>query len=323
MIISAYVYEPGFAGLRPGDADRLTHINIAFALVKEGKASVAHWKDQDAIRDFVKNKGHLKMILSVGGWGAGGFSPAVATPEARETLAESLIAIADDYGFDGIDMDWEYPCDDTAGIEASPLDKPNFTAFMQLLRQKLGPDKILSMAAGGTEKCAQNLQLPQLMEVMDFINLMTYDMCPWDSVNHHTALFTSEVGNSSCHDIAALYEQAGVPRDRITIGAGFYARIYKDVDGIGKVANEIPGFIAGGYAGIFDKVAQDDIKYDEKAEAPYVYDAKSREFITFDNPRSLAAKMEYVRKTGLAGVMFWEYYCDDENSILLKALTGV
>ncbi|MCL1786856.1 MAG: glycoside hydrolase family 18 protein [Defluviitaleaceae bacterium] len=322
MIISAYVSEGAFKGLRPGDANRLTHINIAFAVVRDGRGSVRHWKNSEAIRNFIRDKGHLKMILSVGGWGAGGFSPAVATPQSREIFAQSLMDIVNDYGFDGIDMDWEYPCDDVAGIEASPDDKVNYTLFMELMREKLGPDKILSMAAGGMQSAVDNLELDKLMKVMNFINLMTYDMCPWDKVGYHTALFPSSAGSPSSDKVVAMYEEAGVPRDRLVLGCGFYGRVYKDVDGLGAPTTTGPTFLGGGYPRIKEKIAKAGLQYDEAAEAPYVYDAETREFITFDNPRSLAAKMQYAKETGMGGVMFWEYTHDDEECSMLKALAG-
>ena len=322
MITGAYIYEPQFAGLKEGDAQRLTHIFLAFALVKGGRGSVEHWQNSDAIRALVLNKGHIKMILSVGGWGAGGFSPAVATAEGRELLAQTLVDISVDYGLDGIDMDWEYPCDDMAGIEASPNDKVNFTLFMQLLRQKLGPDKMLSMAAGGMQSCADNLEIDKLMKVMDFINLMTYDMCSWEKVSYHTALLPTELGHMSAHDVAKIYEDAGVPREKLVMGAGFYARVYRDTDGLNSKVTTVPDHLPDGYRGALKFVEECGCQYDEKAETAYVYNAKTREFINFDNPRSLAAKVDYIKSTGMSGIMFWEYSHDDKDSSLLKAIAA-
>jgi chitinase len=64
------------------------------------------------------------------------------------------------------------------------------------------------------------------------------------------------------------------------------------------------------------------LSYDEKAEAPYAYNTKEKTFITFDNPRSLKAKHGFVKNKGLAGLMFWEYSCDDEQSTLLRSFKG-
>jgi chitinase len=324
MIIAAYVYpgENGFTGLRPGDAERLTHVNMAFALVKDGKGSVDHWHKPESIKEFIKNKGHLKVVLSVGGWGAGGFSPAVATAEGRELLAQTLVDISNDFGFDGIDLDWEYPCNNMAGIEASPDDKENYTLWVQLIREKLGPDKILSMAAGGMQSCVDSLELEKLEKEMDFINLMTYDMCPWNKTGYHTALFPSEAGSPSTSHVADIYVKGGFPHGRLVIGSAFYGRLYKDADGLNMPITTPPTGLGGGYTRVKERIAKAGLQYDEVAEAPYVYDAEAREFITFDNPRSIEAKVKFVKETGLGGIMFWSYAGDDEDSTLLKAMAG-
>jgi len=320
MITAAYVFMDRFDGLRQGDEDRLTHVNFSFAVLKDGRGSVDHWPNGDIVRKFIKNKNHIKAVLSVGGWGADGFSPAVSTPEGRELLAQSLVDIVNDYGFDGVDMDWEYPCDDMAGIEASLDDKPNFTLLIQLLRDKLGKGKIVSMAVGAMQRCVDNLEIPKLVELIDFINVMTYDMCPWDHVSYHTSLYPSDVTkNPNCHTAIGLYEAAGVPRNKLVLGAAFYARLYQDVDGLDAPTATGPTFFDGSsYAKILEKVGG--VEYDEKAEAPYIYNAKERTFLTFDNPRSLKAKVAYVKSTGLAGIMFWEYNGDTMDSTLLKAI---
>jgi chitinase len=324
MILSAYINANGFTGLRPGDAKRLTHVNFSFALVRDGKASVAHWKNPETIRAFVKERGHIKALLSMGGWGAGGFSPAVATAESREIFAQSYADIINDYGFDGGDLDWEYPGVEAGGIEQSPDDTQNFTLFMQLLRDKLGPDKLLTMAAGASESCVKGLEIDKLVNIMDFINIMTYDMCPQDSVGHHTALYPSKIAAPRCADSALkLFHDAGVPWNQLTLGGAFYARVYKDTDGLGSAAAEFPPGFAGGYPGIIKKAHEaGGMLFDDDAKAPYIYDKTERAFYTFDDERSLRAKRAYALEKGLKGCMFWEYSCDGPDSPLLKAFAG-
>jgi chitinase len=336
MIIAAYMGEGRFKGLRNDDAQKLTHVNFAFARVKDGKASIEHWKNSENVCKFIREKGNIKVVLSIGGWGAGGFSPAVATAERLEIFSQSLVDIVNDYGFDGVDLDWEYPCSGTAGIEYSVDDKPNFTAWVALLREKLGKDKIVSMAAGASESCANDLEIDKLVGLMDFFNIMTYDMAGWslsrgepsplrgsvEYTSHHTSLYESEISHSMYGDKAMrLYEAAGIPREKLILGAAFYSRIFKNVDGINCQSDgEVPGF-SGGYPDTLAKVEEaGGLLYDEKAEAPYAYNAKERTFITFDNERSLKAKHKYAKSQGLGGVMFWEYSCDDENSSLVSAL---
>ena len=315
MVVAAYVSQGSFNGLREGDNARLTHINIAFALIKDGRASVDHWQNTAPIKELLHQRGKLKIVLSVGGWGAGGFSPAVATAEGRELLAQSLMDIVDDYGFDGIDMDWEYPCSNAANIEASENDKQNYTLLMQLLRQKLGTGRLLTMACGATQKCASDLEIKALVPLLDYFNLMTYDMCPWDKVGHHADLATGI-------QVAKTFVDAGVPMDKLVLGAAFYARVYEGVSGLGA---PLSGpleyrFLRGGYAATAKRAASVGESFDPIAKAPYIYDASTCEFITYDNPKSLVAKVQHIKASGMAGIMFWEYSYDDAESSLLKAI---
>jgi len=334
MIVSAYIAGIGgrFTGLRPGDYERLTHVNFAFARVKSGKASVDHWFDTESadakVRELMQNKGHLKVLLSIGGWGAGGFSPACETAEGRKILSESFIKIVNDYGFDGVDLDWEYPAIGWSGIEAKPEDVQNYTSWVEMLREMLGPDMLITMACGGARECVDNLELNKLVPIMDMFNLMTYDLCNHDRTSHHTSLFPSDLCKTkNAHDVVDLYIQAGVPKEKITIGSGFYARVYRDVDGMDMPTTENSGPHPGWSSGYkqnseFAEKTATGLQYDKKAEAAWAYNAETRELYTFDNERSVRAKRNYCINNGLAGVMFWEYNCDDDTSPLLKALTG-
>ena len=81
-IRAAYVYAPYLAHVTEDDLKILTHINIAFGLVKDGRVSVDHNRQHfAAIENIRKMKPEVKIVLSVGGWGAGGFSEAASTDE--------------------------------------------------------------------------------------------------------------------------------------------------------------------------------------------------------------------------------------------------
>lgn len=323
MIVSAYIGESNFDKLRLNDEKRLTHANFAFAVVKHGEASVEHWKNAENVRHFLKNKGDIKALLSIGGWGAGGFSPACATKEGREKLSISLIDIMQDYGFDGIDLDWEYPADDMAGIEAHSDDKKNYTAWVALLREKIGNNKLLTMAAGAMQRCVDNLEIAKLVDLMDIFNIMTYDLCNWSKTSHHTSLYPSDICKTMYGQKAIeMYHKAGIPKQKLTLGAAFYGRVYIDTDGMDKPTDGTPPNFTGGYADTLRFIKEaGGYTYDKKAEAAYAYNANKRQLVTFDNPRSLVAKVNYIKKMGIAGIMFWEYNCDDLNSSLLAAIS--
>ena len=80
----------------------------------------------------------LKVIISVGGWEADGFSDAALTEASREKFAESALALLRQHHADGIDLDWEYPGQGVAGIKFRAEDKENFTRLLKALRETAG-----------------------------------------------------------------------------------------------------------------------------------------------------------------------------------------
>ena len=179
------------------------------------------------------------------------------------------------------------------------------------------------MAAGAGTRCVNNLEIPKLVEYLDYFNIMTYDMASSERSSHHTSLYKSDKNSSICGDEAIrLYNAAGVPFEKLIIGAAFYARVYENVDGINcPYDGGFPPGFGKGYAGTQERVkTAGGVQYDEQAEAPYIYDANTRTFITFDNERSIRAKRAYAEKNGLAGLMFWEYASDGAESQLVNAM---
>lgn len=129
-ILAGYAVDGVLPEITPGDAARLTHLNVAFGHVKEDRITVAHLQNLGSIAQLKEYNPELQVILSVGGWSAGGFSEAASTAEGRRKFTESAVEILRNHPFDGIDLDWEYPCYSVAGIQSSPADKQNFTLLL-------------------------------------------------------------------------------------------------------------------------------------------------------------------------------------------------
>jgi chitinase len=179
-IKAGYVGDGSLKTVTKDDANRLTHINIAFGLVKNNAVTVDHLKNLDCIKTIREYNPDIKIILSIGGWGAGGFSTAVATEEGRDSFAVTAVAIASKYQLDGLDIDWEYPCSSAAGIDSSPDDKHNFTLLLKKIRENLdtikaydGSRPLLSIAAGAGSYFVRDTEIPEITQFLDFISIMT------------------------------------------------------------------------------------------------------------------------------------------------------
>jgi chitinase len=175
--------------------DRITHVYYAFAnidptslevVIGDSFAELTNTKDPETdyglpagnlyqlthFRDFGYNGPsykHLKIIISVGGWTwSENFSDAALTAESRWRFAESLKTFVETYDLDGADLNWEFPTGDSAncGEEDNvcrPEDPINFALLIMACRAKLGPDKVLSIAApAGAHSISQ--MMPPLVD---------------------------------------------------------------------------------------------------------------------------------------------------------------
>ena len=177
MLILGYVGDRGLPQVTEQDAKMLDGINIAFGKVADdftlGTWELKHNDCHEQIRQWNPD---IKIVLSVGGWTAGGFSLMSRTEEGRRKFAESCADYVAKTKLDGIDIDWEYPCSDSAGIDCDPSDKQNFTLLLQALRDALGPDKIVSIAAGAGAYFVRDTEMDKVAEICDYVQIMTYDM---------------------------------------------------------------------------------------------------------------------------------------------------
>ncbi|MDR0270447.1 glycosyl hydrolase family 18 protein [Paenibacillus sp.] len=320
---------------QPVDAAKLTHINYAFTHIKGNKIISIEEQNDEAnyayLQSLKSKNANLKILNSVGGWGADGFSDAALTAESRNTFADSIIEYVEKYDLDGIDLDWEYPTQDAGGIvKGRPEDKENFTLVLKLIREKLnvlGLEKNkyyeLTIAAGATQSYLKGAEISEVAKYVDNINLMTYDLAGgWmDNTDHHTNLFGRDLSVDSA---VKLYLSQGVPAERLVIGAAFYGHMWTDVKstdnhGLRQKAKgswETPSY--GTTITLYNKETGFDRYWDDVAKAPYLFNGNT--FLSYDDPESLSEKAKYVLDHKLGGAMFWEY-SQDNTGVLLTTLS--
>ena len=127
MIKAAYIYHHELKNTTADDVKMLDVINIAFAKCHDSAFCFEHEADLVHLARLRKANPSLRILISVGGWGAGGFSSMAKSEDTRKKFALSCLDAIKRYHLDGIDVDWEYPCLDWGGIDSSPDDRDNFT----------------------------------------------------------------------------------------------------------------------------------------------------------------------------------------------------
>jgi len=344
------------------DPTLYTHINYAFGVVNpDFTIGPYEWNDEDTTWGsgmYTKVNEHklanpsLKTLLSLGGWNFNVkeetkwiFSSMVSTEASRKIFIDSCIEYATHWGFDGIDIDWEYPGYVNNGGDPAN-DRPNFTLLLQEFRQEIdsrGIDFLLTLAtAAGESIYSIGYDLDQIGEYTDFVNIMTYDLHGyWDSCTGPNTGMDELDEYSLCDDYShgltvksAIegYISRGFPAKKLVLGMGTYGRSFTLADpnvhavgspaiGPGQVGpctgelgyigyREIKQYLADGWQQEWDPISQ----------TPYAH--SGTQWIGYDNIQSLDIKVDYVEEMGLGGGMVWAMDLDTVDYELISHLAA-
>jgi len=332
----AYVAGWGDFDLKKIDHAKLTHINYAFANISNGRAVMELDVDSANLATLVsfrETNPDLKILLSVGGWvWSNWFSDAAVTESSRKIFAESIVVLIKEHDLDGVDMDWEYPGQRAEDNAYRPVDKANFTLMLKEIREhldKLGEETgdkhyLLTIASGSDQHYFNNTNLGEAHHYLDFINVMTYDFYNgWMfQAGHHANLYPSEgekYGGNSAVETVERHLAAGVPVEKLILGFPFYGRkwegVHSSADGLYQPAG------TGGMLIPFNEIVKLDTSiwkshWDQSASAPYIWNAKSKVFISYETLASIGLKVDYIKKHNMGGAMFWEYSNDHDQQLL-------
>ncbi|MHA7130843.1 glycoside hydrolase family 18 protein [Algoriphagus namhaensis] len=359
VIMAYYVPERDFQPEKI-PVEKLTHIIFSFTKVIDGEMKFRDEENSGpklaALVAQKQRNPDLKVMIACGGWGADGFSDMALTAESRAKFITSAKDFIQKYQLDGMDMDWEYPGISGAGTMARPEDKENFTALMKGLREMLDSletPQTLTFASAGWKRYFDFVNMDEVMKYADYTNVMTYDQVSGNSIytGHHTPLggvkseeikgtpfqahLDSLYQNGSTQDphprsaekIVDFLIESGVDPKQIVIGSAFYGRVWGGVpaenNGLYQLSSRMHiGWMA--YHQIREKYEQDsnfERFWDQKAKAPFMYNAQDSLFVSYDDTVSVALKTRYTMEKGLGGIMFWELGNDTkEAGSLLDAI---
>jgi chitinase len=290
---------------------------------------------------------NLHVHLSIGGWSFNDpsdpmgsktyhlFSQMVSSSANRQEFINSAIAYAHQYGFDGIDIDWEYPGDTTRG--GSPADFENFITFLSEcsiafkaatppLSLTYTPSAIVPTGISQSPSTYFSW-LARCAPYLDMLNIMAYDYHgPFDNpqltgVNAPLNRDTNPSSNLYVAKTLENYLTYGVPADKMILGLPTYGHTYGGVsdltptdNGPGKPftkpgdagpATLTPGFLA--YFEISDMIAEKRFVFgtDTLTNTAYGYNLDDRQWASFDTPETIQLKAKEALNNNLKGVMVW------------------
>ncbi|KAG5985454.1 hypothetical protein E4U55_000016 [Claviceps digitariae] len=271
-----------------------------------------------------------KIMVAIGGWGdSEGFETACRDESSRKRWCNNVKHMIDSTGADGVDIDWEYPGGNRDDYKIIPNKKREWEieAFVQLLtdlRKAIGKQKILSIAVPGLERDLMAFTpstLPRIVEQVDFINVMTYDLLNRRDtvVKHHSGVAASLASISN-------YIERGAPAEMLNLGLAYYVKwamtqdcdedqplgcptqLLEDPDtgaDLGKTAafswhDEVPDELKSSFAR-----ARSEGRYFDDGSFGH-WDSQERRWWTFDTVRVIDHKMKHiVAPLRLGGVFAW------------------
>lgn len=342
-------YLPGADGhTQPVDqlpGGLLTHLFYAFATIEDGHLRLPSAAPAQ-LAEIKRAYPHLRIVISIGGWGADGFSDAALTPHTRADLAaECLELVAGLDCVDGLDLDWEFPVSGgPAELVHRPDDRRNFTLLAQELRDRLGPDRLLTAAlpagrlqAAGPYDPAASFEISALADILDFVNLMTYDFgTDFSGVATFNAPLAEVTDDPLDPDLRRwnnvtgavdYYERHGAPRDKLVLGVPFYGRGFR-VTSPGEQAGlyqpQIGTVEVGDWRDIKRHVLPDPAWQRHRhpvARSPWLYHPGTRTFVSYEDPESIEERAAFAASHGLRGAFMWQLAGDDTEHSLLAAMT--
>ncbi|MCL1141999.1 glycosyl hydrolase family 18 protein [Shewanella gaetbuli] len=289
----------------------------------------------------------LKILPSIGGWTLSDPFFFMDDPVKRATFVASVKEFLETWKFfDGVDIDFEFPGGGGANPNLGDKTKDSDTYVsilkdLRLMLDELGAEKgryyeLTSAIGVGSDKIAV-VDYAEASKYLDNIYMMSYDFYgAWSNneLNHQTALHSSSVNTINNKYYASkgveLLLAQGVAAEKLVLGAAAYGRGWTGVNNYqsgnpftGEATGPIKGTWEDGtldYRDIVDNHMGGDWKYsyDEQAEAPYLFNSTTGGLITYDNPRSVKAKANYVLNQNLGGIFHWEI--DGDNGDLINAM---
>ncbi|PNY25607.1 Symbiotic chitinase [Tolypocladium capitatum] len=287
---------------------------------------------------------NLQIFISLGGWTFSDngtatqpvFGNIARSSSNRQKFADIVLKFLDSYGFDGVDIDWEYPGAPDRG--GKPDDVENFVLLLKEIREtfgKAGRKLGITFTAPSSYWYLKWFDLPGIMKHVDWVNLMSYDLHGiWDGNNPIGAIVQGHTNLTEIKAAVELFWRVGIKPSQIALGFGFYGRSFTLADpsctrpGCPFRSGAKPGICTGtsGYLAYYE--VQDMLKNDkitpvhDKEAAVKYFSWGNDQWISYDDAETFKQKIEWADSIGFAGSLIWASDLDSYEYTAHKALTG-
>lgn len=174
-----------------------------------------------------------------------------------------------------------------------------------------------------------SIEWEEVMPLLDRVNLMSYDLVNGNSpaTGHHTPLYSTESQIESADNAVRFLDALSIPREKLVIGAAFYARVWEEVANINNGLYQAGKFQQAVLYKQLDEFFTNnpgfEYYWDSAAQSPYHYNPEKKLFVTYDDSLSIALKTQYALQNNLGGIMFWQLSGDNSENGLLEVIHTV
>ena len=293
----------------------------------------------------------LKTVLSIGGWTWSlQFSAVFSDPKKRNIAIQSATSLMTTYGFDGIDIDWEFPsttsrASSDPGYTTNPQDFTFLAQFCKEIRtywasQSLTTNIVLSVAMPPQLQDSPGVTpavAAQLNQYCTFIMIMSYEFQHNDLITRLGApLFGTQQDSQdeitkNIDSGIKEYIQQGFTKDKIIMGIPLYAVGFsgfsatsggRDMPCLGNALINKNPVAAVDYKTILSNMNNKQYNYPQytvsqsRAQATI---CNGTHFFSFDTPETVKIKAQYVQQSQLGGIMIWDLSQDATDAMSTMA----
>ncbi len=253
----------------------------------------------------------VRVVVSAGGWGnSSGFSSIAANGDARAKFAGNLKEFCLQNGYDGVDIDWEYP---------KSSDRNNLVQMIRQIRDSLSSTgKNFSVSLAVPSYLSSSYDYSALQNIVDWFGVMTYDYHgSWTPHSGFVAPLYDPLPSTGCTDgsvsssLNEFIQNTAIPSSKLFMGLAFYGYNFQSAGLYMPWTGSVPSVPYSRIIGYEDSGWT--YHWDNVSKVPYLTDPSSTHIITFDDTLSIKLKCEFLKGENLGGVIIWRLGNDYSN----------